>query len=315
MNQVLLVGAGPMGVAYAKVLKHLNVSFTCICRTEASAKRFYSQTGSPCQTGGLSAYLSKHQGRPSKAIICVPVDQLASVTMELIRNGVKHILVEKPGGMTEVEIAQVAAETKSRQANVYVAYNRRFYPSVRKAMALIEEDEGVLSCHFDFTERSKRVDDLVKNVELKNNWFLANSTHVIDLAFFLCGPPVQMNTNIGGGLPWHPQASVFSGSGKTVNNALFSYHSNWSGPGGWRVEIVTKKRKLLLEPLEELRVLDHDETEYKKHTFENNERESFKPGLQSMVTAFLKNDHTSFITIGTHSELVHTWYQRIKKGV
>ena len=44
-NKVLLVGAGPMAVDYAKVLLKLNVSFVTVGNSEKSAADFKEKTG------------------------------------------------------------------------------------------------------------------------------------------------------------------------------------------------------------------------------------------------------------------------------
>ena len=106
-----------------------------------------------------------------------------------MKNGVKRILVEKPAGTTLEEVAQVASEAENQRAEVYVAYNRRFFASTIKAQSIIAEDRGVTSFAFEFTEWSHQIVDLEKDPRVKKNWFLANSTHVVDLAFYLGGIP------------------------------------------------------------------------------------------------------------------------------
>ena len=46
----------------------------------------------------------------------------------------------------------------------------------------------------------------------------------------------------------------FSGAGISISGALFSYQANWQSAGRWSVEILTKKNRLILCPLEELKV-------------------------------------------------------------
>ena len=83
---------------------------------------------------------------------------------------------------------------------------------------------------------------------------MANSTHVVDLAFFLGGAPEKISSYVGGKLDWHPNGSIFSGAGITKNNTLFSYNANWEAPGRWGVEVITNKSRLILRPLEKLQI-------------------------------------------------------------
>ena len=101
--------------------------------------------------------------------------------------GVKNVLTEKPAGMNKVEIERICQVAEKNDARVYVAYNRRFYSSTAKAMEIICEDGGVKSFNFEFTEWSHVIAHLSTSPKVKNEWFLANSTHVVDLAFFFGG--------------------------------------------------------------------------------------------------------------------------------
>ena len=74
-------------------------------------------------------------------------------------------------------------------------------------------------------------------------WFLQNSSHVIDLAFFIGGHPTDLKSFVSAGASWHPSGTVFSGAGVTSSNALFSYNANWDSAGRWWVEFLTKENR------------------------------------------------------------------------
>ena len=90
-----------------------------------------------------------------------------------------------------------------------------------------------------------------KNCELEK-FFLCNSSHVVDLVFYLFGEPKIINSYTSGGLKWHPSSSIFSGCGQTTKDILFTYNANWSSAGRWGVEIILDNSKLFLKPLEKL---------------------------------------------------------------
>jgi len=77
--------------------------------------------------------------------VVVPENLLGKVTIELIRAGIKSILVEKPGGGSIAEIKKVAEEAKKNKTQVFVGYNRRQYAAVAKAQEIIKKDGGVNS--------------------------------------------------------------------------------------------------------------------------------------------------------------------------
>ena len=292
---VWLIGSGGMAQDYAKVLAALGVSFTVIGRGEASAIQFEKASGHPARRGGVQAFLaSRQEPLPDAAIVSVGVEALASATSALIDTGVKRILVEKPAGMTEQEISNLNKDARNRGANVVVAYNRRFYSSVRKAQQIILDDGGVLSFNFEFTEWIHVIEPLVKAPGVKEHLLLGNSSHVIDLAFYLGGSPVDFHCLRAGGLSWHPSGSIFVGSGKTDRGALFSYQANWQAPGRWGVEVCTANHRLILRPLESLQVMKRGAVAIENISLSDGQIDNdFKPGLYLQVEKFLHEPSAS----------------------
>ena len=131
---LLLVGAGPMALAYAKVLAGMGIAYDSVGRGEASAAAFAAETGVRAHTGGLDAYLAARTLTPGTvAIVALPIPALAEATERLIAAGAGRILVEKPAGLTPEEIDSVAKTAGDAKVPVFVAYNRRFYASVEAA--------------------------------------------------------------------------------------------------------------------------------------------------------------------------------------
>lgn len=297
MEKVLLIGAGPMAVEYAKVLKALDKDLDVVGRSELSASTFTKETGITVTLGGIENYFNARNGNHERAIVAVGERQLGRVVISLIRKGVRSILVEKPGGYDFNEIRQVADEAFRNSVDVFVAYNRRFYASVRKARNMIEDDGGVTSFNFEFTEWSHVIRGLTKEEGVKEEWLLHNSTHVIDLAFFLGGDPKEISCYKAGELDWHPTGSVFAGAGVSENGALFSYQANWEAPGRWGVEILTKKHRLILKPLEKLQVQKIGSVSVEEIEIDDNMDKQYKPGLYLQVIAFIEDKTSDMISI------------------
>ena len=93
-SKIWLIGSGPMAMEYVHVLKKLKKSFKVIGRGEKSAKDFESALQVPVQTGGLEIAL-QNEAPPETAIVSVGVEQLDSVTTQLLQSGTKIILLEK----------------------------------------------------------------------------------------------------------------------------------------------------------------------------------------------------------------------------
>ena len=292
-----------MAQDYAHVLKALAVPFKVIGRGEQSAVEFESVMGITVQTGGLEKVLQS-ESSPETAIVAVGVEQLASVTTKLLQSGTRRILLEKPGGLNLKELQQLHSETQVYSADVWLAYNRRFYQATRKAREIIPADGGATSCHFEFTEWSHKIREIEGKTEIKATWLLANSTHVIDLAFHLCGWPKDWQCWSSGTLDWHPASARFSGAGVTEQDVHFSYFADWEAPGRWGVEVLTRKNRLILRPMEQLQITPLGTVKVESVPLEDRLDHDFKPGLYWQTEAFLQKDATNFCTL--EEQVKHT---------
>jgi len=310
---ILLLGAGPMAIEYAKVLKALQCSYTVVGRGESSAAKFYEAIGSSVHVGGVERFLEENSVvEYDAAIVAVSEKNLGDITRKLISVGIEKILVEKPGGFDYADILSVSTEAKKQGSQVWVGYNRRFYSSTQKAQEIIAEDGGVKSFTFEFTEWSHVISLLEKEEGVLEEWLLANSTHLIDLAFYLGGDPETMNSYVVGNLPWHSSGSIFTGSGITSTGALFSYHANWESPGRWGLEILTSRHRLIFRPLEQLQKQKIGTTVIEQVDLDETKDTQFKPGLFHMVESLL-SDCKGLLSIEDQVKKLRI-YQQIKNG-
>jgi predicted dehydrogenase len=308
-TDIILVGASQMSEDYLKVLLSLGVRPTVVCRKEISARAFYENTNFMAQHGDLQTILDLKKNSFDMAIVAVDIENLSSVTEILILSGIKKILIEKPGGISAEQINYLDDIANLNNSELLIAYNRRFYSSTQKAREIIESDGGVSSFHFEFTEWSHVIESITKPINVKERWFLANSTHVVDLAFFLGGKPKNITCYSGGenDLNWHPSSSIFSGAGVTHKDALFSYHANWNAPGRWKLEILTERNRIILEPIEGLKIQKLGSVEKNIMDIDNEKDLSFKPGLYNQVKAFMANDLENFCTISEQRESIKVY--------
>ncbi|MBE2279091.1 MAG: Gfo/Idh/MocA family oxidoreductase [Ignavibacteriaceae bacterium] len=312
-NNLLLVGSGPMAIEYSKVLKSLNIAFTVICRKESSATSFFEKTGINPLFGGVNNLDREKLSTFRCAIVATEVDNLAGVSKFLIENGIKNLLIEKPAALNVAEMLSLSELAAKYNSKGYVAYNRRFYSSIQIAKRIIDEDGGVLSAFFEFTERSHLIKDADKTTATKLNWLIANSSHVIDMFISLCGIPKTINCYKAGYLDWHKNSAIFTGAGITIKNIPFSYHANWISAGGWGLEIFTNKRKLVFKPLERLKQQVIGSSEIEDIEFDYSKDISFKPGLLKMVEAFVSNETQDLVRLDTQVENIKI-YESILKG-
>ena len=312
MTQIALIGAGPMAMAYAAVLKGLDADIRVIGRGESSAKSFKEKTGLDVRTGGLEDYLASGEELPDYAIVSTPVDALSPNTKALVAAGIRNVLVEKPAGLTPEQTHELADIAAKNNANVYVAYNRRYYASVMAAKKLIAADGGASSMRMEFSEFAFRIKDVPTAAHIKSQWLYANSTHVLDMGFFLAGYPTEISGLQAGGSDWHPAGSQFVGHGRLENGGLFSYHADWDAAPRWMIEVMTPKRTLMLNPLEKLNQRSPEGFAITPVELEDDLDTRFKPGLYAQTEAFLKGDVTDLATIESHAHHMKDIYKVIR---
>ena len=298
-----LIGAGPHARAYAKVLNRLNVEYEVIGRGHVSASQFTVATGKKVTTGGLADALI-HLGPPQAAIVAVSFEQLAHIAIDLIKSGTRKILLEKPGGLSSQEISRVNAAAKLHQSEVWVGYNRRFYASTALALKKIADDGGAISCLFEFTEWAHTIAPWAVPPKVKEALMIANSSHVADLAFYLCGKPKEWSGWHCGEMPWHTSSARFCGAGVTERGVLFSYHADWDAPGRWGVEVLTRKHRFILRPIEQLHVTKIGEVSIDKVQLDDRLDIDFKPGLYRQTKAFIQGQNGELCTLQEQVQMI-----------
>lgn len=312
-KKVWLVGTGNIGIEYAKVLKNLGCDLSAIGRGKEKSEEFEKKTGIPAITGGLSDFLLTNPNVPDYAVVTVGIEALSDITIQLIKYGVKYILLEKPGVGNFQEIYKLCDLAFQYNSSIFIAYNRRFYASVQMARQVIEQDGGLTSIHFEFTEWSHQIEALIKHKTEHENWFLGNSTHVVDTAFYLAGKPTEMCSFVRGqgSLNWHPSSSIFTGAGVTEKGALFSYHANWKSPGRWSIDVCTPKHRLIFRPMETLQIQKIGSVSVENVKINDALDTEFKPGLFKQVQAFFNHEFEEMVDLSTQKELIEKFYLKM----
>jgi len=310
-NRVLIVGSGNMAKEYVRVLQGLETPFDVVGRSETGAARFTEETGIPVTPGGLDAFIERCDlSNYSHFIVATNVCQLYDNTIALLKAGAGTILVEKPCVLSSEELNSLNTLIRETGAQVFIAYNRRFFSSVARARKIIAEDGGLDLVKFDFTEWAHVIAGLEKDQREKERWLLANSTHIIDLAFHFSGVPEELSAFTAGSLEWHPESQVFAGAGKGSSGALISYGSDWGSASRWWLELFTPKRKLRLCPVETLTETLKGTVVEKPIELEPGLDTEYKPGLYLQTKSFLAGDYEQLATTD-ELEQVFPFYMKI----
>lgn len=313
-KKVFLVGTGQMAIDYLAVLNNQNCDITVIGRGKESAMKFESQTGVKPFVGGLQAYIINNSFSANAHVIIATGTEALMPSLHLVlQAGAYKVLIEKPAAISIDELIENEEKLKPYSDKVFVAYNRRFYASVIEAQKMIEEDGGLQTIHFEFTEWAHKIEPLTKAFGVKENWFFANSTHVVDLAFYLAGRPDDWKAfSKAGKLKWHSKAN-FTGAGITDKGVLFSYLSNWESAGRWVIELLTEKRRIYLKPMESISVQEKGTVAVVEHKFDDSLDLQFKPGLYRQVDAFVNGNHFCLLGIEKHIQASKKVYRNIIK--
>lgn len=286
-----------MAQEYIKVLKNFDVNIKVIARGKKNARLVKQIYNVEVIEGGLDLFLLSKPENCDLAIVCVRALDLYIATKKLLEFGVNEILIEKPGALYQKHLKELQDLERLNQANVLIAYNRRFYSATYEAQKIIKEDGGIVSFNFEFTEWSHIIEKLDNSDEEKNRLFISNSSHVVDLAFYLGGKPEKISCFTEGAISWHNSASVFAGAGVTESGALFSYHANWISAGRWGIEILTEKHKLIFRPMEKLQIQNKGTISADFIEIDDKLDLDFKPGIYNLVNCIMKRDFSRFVTL------------------
>lgn len=289
VKNVLVVGTGEIAGEYCKILKSMGIKPDVVGRNEEKAIVFGKKNDVNAFGGGIEKFMQGTHRKYDYGIVATNITELKKATCCLIYNGIKYIFSEKPGGLNKQELLSIDETADKHDAEVYIGYNRRFYSSTEKALEIIGEDGGVKSFNFEFTEWSHIIEPMEEDMKIKQEWFLCNSSHVVDLAFFLGGEPKEMNSFISGEMSWYKKGRVFAGAGVSDKGALFSYQANWNSPGRWGVEILTDKHRLYFRPMEKLSIQEIGSVEIKSVEIDDKYDIEYKPGFYKEVKSFIYN--------------------------
>ena len=309
---IWLIGAGGIAQEYAKILKALDKEFICVGRGMQTAKTFEEATGGSVITGGLEKFFLTNPSLPEAAIVAVNDYSHVQTNLALMKYGVKRILCEKPGFYAPKELDEIMSVKSNYDTEIYIAYNRRFYSSVLAAEKIIAEDGGLLSFNFEFTEWLHVLSQKDNPGKALAYLFYGNSCHVVDLAFFMGGLPVEMSCYSKDECPWHNPIN-FAGAGRTDKDILFSYNANWNAPGRWAVELLTSHHRIYLKPMEQLQLQDKGSVKIYPVEIDDHLDKEFKPGFYLETKAFLECDTSRLCSLEMQVDHVKNIYMKMMR--
>ena len=217
-------------------------------------------------------------------IIAVQPRYTYKILEYILSNTTSKILVEKPVCLEISELDKLSASEFDNR--IYVAFNRRFFPSTSKAKNMIGNDP-VLSLQVCFTELRNRMKG--SEYELKR-WAILNTIHLFDMAFYLVEIPTEIKIN---------HSENFGVKNYNVNGKLsngFAYlNGQWGAPGNWSIIITTDKYKLFFDPLEKLVLQEKDSFKKVDLELDYSINKKFKDGFYQQTCNFINDNKSKFI--------------------
>lgn len=145
----------------------------------------------------VSADLASLLARPEIdfAIVCVRTDEAAAIARQVLAAG-KHLLAEKPVGMTSAEIRGVMRIADRARLQTGVLYTRRTHPVVREARRLVGSGElgPMLSLEARLLTTQVRFRDpkswLFRRNQTGGGILTWLGCHYLDLLYYISGDPV-----------------------------------------------------------------------------------------------------------------------------
>ncbi|KAL5002669.1 oxidoreductase family, NAD-binding Rossmann fold-domain-containing protein [Aspergillus recurvatus] len=149
--RIVVIGAGLIGPRHAQsVQRHPLTRLVAFVDPSPSATPIAESLGVPCYDSitSMKEAFSKTTGRPDAAIVSTPNHTHVVVTLQLLENGIRNILLEKPVSDDLDSAEHLLATVKKHQhkdehqienakINILIGHHRRFNPYVQTTKALL----------------------------------------------------------------------------------------------------------------------------------------------------------------------------------
>jgi predicted dehydrogenase len=277
-----LVGYGKIAPKHLEVFRALGANvIACVNRSEAGRERAKAEGKIEKTYARIDEMMARE--KPDGVLVTASFPQIFEVAKAVIPHG-RPVLLEKPPGTSMAELDALGALADRHQTPVMVAFNRRHYSVVERA---IEDAGGPEAIHGVFVEWSEDPEHALKRFSEDEvaRWIFANSLHGLDLCTHLAGAipsPEVVAKSFGTPFRW-----MMALSGLSDRGALATFHSTWDAPGKWRVAFTAKDKRYVFQPLESCVVLEKGQS-VERRIEPSPEDQRFKPGFFAQAKRFLE---------------------------
>jgi predicted dehydrogenase len=136
-----IIGCGVIGRKRATALIKLpQVTLHTVCDLDAARAAELAKLAPGC-TATTNSQAVVADPAVDAVIVATLNASLAPIALAAVRTG-KHVLVEKPGGISAAQLHELRTAAQTTGARVRLGYNHRFHPALKKARELV--DSGAL---------------------------------------------------------------------------------------------------------------------------------------------------------------------------
>lgn len=193
--EIAIIGAGLIGRKRAQALPK-NVKLKTVCDINFSkGKELAAQFNCHFEKDWRKVVKDK---KIKAIIVSVINNNLSKIAKFAISNG-KHVLVEKPGGISVKQLNDIYTAYKNNPVVVMYGYNHRFHPAIQKAKQLIDSKKfgPILFIRAKYGHGGRLGYEKEWRFQKKlsgGGELIDQGCHLIDLTNFFCG---EMNETTG----------------------------------------------------------------------------------------------------------------------
>lgn len=249
--KISLVGCGKIAHFHMQVLRHLGVEIVSVCGRENSenAKLFAEQYAIPRVYSSWKELLLND--KPDAFWVVSDWKEAHEMLVPFIKKGIPCFF-EKPVALTSKKIKEAISAKNKYKTKVLVGYNRRFYEFTDEAKNFINTHK-VLAAQINIPEVIEKYVQQKDFEKIKNLW-IYNSSHVLDLLYYLIGDiKIRLlckKNDEDIGLPVSFNGMLYS----SKHDFPIHMAANWGTPGNFEITFYAKGYALKISPLEIMRL-------------------------------------------------------------
>jgi len=294
--KVGFIGSGRMATEHVKVLKYFNnYNVVAVCsKNPRNAKKFANKFNIPNYYKNINKFLS--QNKYDLVIVCVPPNEKFKI-IKLIASKNINIFMEKPLGLNYKDgerILNYCKKVKFKK-NFFIGYNRRYLGSTVKLYDCLRNNNNIRNLLVEDQQDTEKAKKIGHKKIVINNWMFANSIHLIDLINYFCrGKVINIKSSK---IKFSKKSYVIFSRIKFSSGDKCIYIGKWNIKANWSLYLDARKENFLLNPLEELKILNKSLVKvYKNFKMEKN----LKPGFFNQfkeIDKILNNKYGKIVKI------------------